>query len=116
VDRYLAVHRPVLLGGAETTRLWVATGGRPLAEFSLYDAIRRLSQRLLGIALSPHRFRDALATTQAVEDAAHVLVASRLLDHGDVRTTNRAYNQSRMVQALDALYDVFDELQDEEPA
>jgi hypothetical protein len=34
----------------------------------------------------------------------------------DVRTTIRAYNQSRMVQALDAWYDVVDDLREEEPA
>ncbi|MHB2169514.1 tyrosine-type recombinase/integrase [Alsobacter sp. R-9] len=75
---YLAVHRPVLsalksrwakpIGDA----LWVSSHGSPMSKSALYDQIRQRTREGLGKDVNLHLFRDAAATTLAVEDPKHV--------------------------------------------
>jgi hypothetical protein len=83
---YLAVHRPLLssipgrwskpIGNA----LWVSSDGSPMTEMAIYDRIRKHTAEAFGAAINPHLFRDAAATTLAIEDPAHVRVAAPLED------------------------------------
>jgi integrase len=45
------------------------------------------------------RFRDALATSVAIDDPDHVRMAATLLGHASLRTTQRYYDHSRMLAA-----------------
>lgn len=87
LEHYLAVHRPVL--AALRSRwarpvddaLWVSSHGSPMTQMAIYDQIRQRTTEGLGKAVNPHLFRDAAATTMAVEDAQHVQLATPLLGH-----------------------------------
>jgi site-specific recombinase XerD len=105
LDIYLAVHRPVL--SALKSRwacpigdtLWVSSHGSPMTEMALYDQIRQRAMEGLGKAVNPHLFRDAAATTLAIEDPRHVRLATALLGHRHTATTERYYQQAQALEA-----------------
>ena len=102
---YLGVHRPVLaalrsrwarpVGDA----LWVSSHGSPMTQMALYDQIRQRTHEGLGKDINPHLFRDAAATTLAVEDPQHVRLATPLLGHRHTATTERHYQQAQALEA-----------------
>jgi integrase len=53
----------------------------------------------LGQAINPHLFRDCAATSIAIDDPDHVRIASPLLGHRAISTTENYYNQVRSVEA-----------------
>jgi integrase/recombinase XerD len=65
----------------------------------VYDRITRCTLKGLGKAINPHLFRDCATTTIALEDPDHVRIASRLLGHRTLSTTEKHYNQARNVEA-----------------
>ncbi|MHB2170099.1 tyrosine-type recombinase/integrase [Alsobacter sp. R-9] len=102
---YLAVHRPVLanlrgrwarpIGEA----LWVSSHGSPMTKSALYNQVRQRTREGLGKDVNPHLFRDAAATTLAVEDPQHVRLATPLLGHRHTATTERHYQQAQALEA-----------------
>jgi hypothetical protein len=76
--RYLEHHRPVLLRGERGTvpanidALWVSEIATQLELGALGRRIRIHTDRAFGVSLPPHWFRDAAATTIAIEDPKHV--------------------------------------------
>jgi site-specific recombinase XerD len=99
IDRYLAEVRPALLRGHPSDAFWVSTYRGPLSEQSIYLKVCAATEEELGIKLSPHLFRDALATGIATDDPEHIRMASRLLDHVDQRTTERHYIHAQALTA-----------------
>jgi integrase/recombinase XerD len=103
--RYLDHHRPVLLQGeagsvpAEVDALWVSEIGTQLESGALARRIRIHTARAFGRALPPHWFRDAAATTIAIEDPRHVRDARHVLGHASLATTERHYNQAHSLEA-----------------
>jgi site-specific recombinase XerD len=103
--RYLEHHRPVLLRGergtkpADTDALWVSEIGTHLELGALGGRIRIHTAKAFGVALPPHWFRDAAATTIAIEDPKHVRDAHLVLGHASLDTTERYYNQARSLEA-----------------
>jgi integrase/recombinase XerD len=112
LETYLAVHRPVLEARAgRWTRpvdaaLWISKDGSPMTQIALYDRIRARTKDHFGVALNPHLFRDAAATTLAIADPAHVRLAAPLLGHRTFATTERYYQQARAQEAHRAFVDV----------
>lgn len=99
LDRYLLVHRPALLKGAVTDRLWISLLGNPLSQSSLAYCVNAQTKRAFGEAITPHLFRDCAATSIAIEDPDHVRMAATILGHSSLATTQRHYDQSRMLAA-----------------
>jgi integrase len=99
IDRYLAEVRPALLRGHASDAFWVSTYRGALSEQSVYTKVCAATEEELGIKLSPHLFRDALATGIATSDPEHIRIASRLLGHADPRTTERHYIHAQAVAA-----------------
>jgi len=108
---YLNVHRPVLsaINGRWAKRidnaLWVSSHGSPMTEMAIYDRIRRHTAEAFGVAVNPHLFRDAAATTLAIVDPEHVRVAAPLLGHRTFMTTERHYQQAKTFEAHRAYVD-----------
>jgi integrase/recombinase XerD len=102
---YLRVHRPLLasLRGrwaqSVDNALWVSSDGSPMTEMAIYDRIRYHTKKAFGAAVNPHLFRDAAATTLAIEDPEHVRVAAPLLGHRTFITTEKYYQQAKSQQA-----------------
>ncbi|MHB2168966.1 tyrosine-type recombinase/integrase [Alsobacter sp. R-9] len=102
---YITTHRSVLaalksrwaspIGDA----LWVSSHGSPMSQMALYDQIRQRAQEGLGKAVNPHLFRDAAATTLAIEDPQHIRLATPLLGHRDPSTVERFYQQATAIEA-----------------
>jgi hypothetical protein len=104
LEHYIAVHRPVLLAGESgqrspsTDALWVSEVGTTLESGALATRIRKHTKEAFGASLPPHWFRDATATTIAIEDPRHVCDAHHIL--GNTRaTTQKYYNQARSLEA-----------------
>jgi integrase/recombinase XerD len=102
---YLNIHRPVLLSrcyrwlGRAGDHLWVATSGSALTEMALYDIVTKHTKAAFGIAINPHAFRDAAATTVAIYDPEHVRIAAAVLGHTSFQTTEKYYIQARGLYA-----------------
>ena len=52
--------------------------------------------------MNPHLFRDAAATSIAIEDPSHVGSTKSVLGHSSLRTSERHYNQARSTEATAA--------------
>jgi site-specific recombinase XerD len=111
LENYLTCHRTVLVqrhgrwARAAGQQLWLSRDGSPMTRRAIYDRITRATLKGLGRALPPHLFRDAAATTLAIEDPRHVRIASRLLGHRTFSTTEKYYNQARGVEASRVMQD-----------
>jgi integrase/recombinase XerD len=62
----------------------------------IYDRITRCTVRGLGKAINPHLFRDCAATTIALEDPHHVRIASQLLGHRTLSSTEKHYKRANV--------------------
>jgi integrase len=102
---YLTIHRPHLselrgrwskpIDGA----LWVSSDGSPMTEIAIYDRIRKHTREAFGVAINPHLFHDAAATTLAIADPENVRIAAPLLGHRTFTTTERYYQQAKSLEA-----------------
>jgi len=99
MDTYLESHRPRLLQGKSTERLWISQRGNPMADNSIRGQIKTRTEIAFGTALTPHLFRDCAATSVAIEDPDHVRIAASILGHYRLATTQRYYDQSQMLAA-----------------
>ena len=70
-----------------------------MTQMALYDQIRQRTHEGLGKDVNPHLFRDAAATTLAIEDPLHVRLATPLLGHRHPGTTERHYQQAQALEA-----------------
>ena len=102
IDLYLNEARPVLLDPSKppTKALWVSShSGRPMKQRDVGKLISQLTEETIGVAISPHLFRTADATTaaDAAGDMPHL--ASALLGHKNVPDTEEHYNRATSLNA-----------------
>ena len=76
-----------------------------MTDNGIYDRIVARTREGLGQPINPHLFRDCAATSVAIDDPAHIGIASRLLGHRNGSTTGRYYNQARGVEASRLMQD-----------
>ncbi len=104
LEHYLAVHRNVLLAGESgqlspgTDALWVSEVGTMLESGALARRIRKHTKEAFGASLPPHWFRDAAATSIAIENPRHVCDAHHILGN-TLAMTEKHYNQARSLEA-----------------
>ena len=108
---YLTAHRPLLASLRSLVKtignaLWVSSDGSPMTEMALYDRVRKHTADAFGVGINPHLFRDAAATTLAIEDPEHVRVAAPLLGHRTFATTEKYYQQAKAFEAHHAYVEV----------
>jgi integrase/recombinase XerD len=105
IEHYLAVHRPYLLaqGGhssmAPEAAFWVSSWGTPLSSQLLAKRISQRTKEAFGVGMSPHLFRDAVATTIAIEDPEHVGMILPILGHSSLKVSEKHYNQARTLES-----------------
>jgi integrase/recombinase XerD len=105
LESYLADHRSGIAAlhnsrtGTGSNATWLSMYGPPMTDNGIYDRIVARTREGLGQPINPHLFRDCAATSVAIDDPAHVGIASRLLGHRAGSTTERYYNQARSVEA-----------------
>jgi len=98
---YLNESRPVLLGSsAQTNALWISsTTGGPLTAKNLGTLMSKITQKTLGVDVSPHLFRTAAASTAAAYGGSTPHLASAILNHTDPRITEEHYNRATSISA-----------------
>ena len=77
-----------------------------MTQMAIYDRVRARTKDQFGVAMNPHLFRDAAATTMAIADPANVRLAAPLLGHRTFTTTEKYYRQARAQDAHHAFVDV----------
>lgn len=101
LEVYLNDHRPVLMAldgrwnAPPGDRLWISKHGSAMTEIAIYDRVTARTEAAFGFALSPHRFRDMLASTIASHAPEHIHAAAPLLGHASLRTTEKYYRIAR---------------------
>lgn len=106
---YLSKARPVLRGaatGPDDGMLWVGRRGRWMDGEEIAQRIGNVTKVGLGRRISPHLFRDCVATDIAIHDPAHVGITKSILGHATLATSQKYYNQAGSFQAARRQRDV----------
>ena len=108
LDRYLEADRPALLArrqgsASDEDHLWISEDGLPMTFTGIRFRIKEQTFKAFGVAISPHRFRDAGATTIAIELPAEMGMALPLLNNRDEKTIEMHYNMATTLQAAQRL-------------
>jgi site-specific recombinase XerD len=103
IELYLEEARPVLLSlsHTETNRLWIARRG-PMSARDVGQRITQTTLETLGIAISPHLFRTADATTAADAQTDMPHLATALLGHTHPRIADEHYKRNSSLSAQNA--------------
>jgi site-specific recombinase XerD len=93
ITTYIAVVRAALSpDNALHKWMWCSIRGTKLSTQTIYTRVVIQTRSGLGSPISPHRFRHAAATTQAIIDPARVMDSHLLLGHSSYRATEHSYN------------------------
>lgn len=111
-ERYVGRWRGMLLGGRpDPDFLWISRrGGGQVSAHTIACNFRRHTKAAFGVAISPHRFRDAAATMMAIRDPANVRAAAAVLGHRSYDATQKHYNLARQLDATAQLHGAVDAL------
>jgi site-specific recombinase XerD len=102
IELYLNEARPILLTRCkqETGALWISDkDGGPITPEYLSALVPQVTRKTVGIAISPHLFRTADATTLAEAKGDMPHLASALLNHAHPRITEEHYNRASSLSA-----------------
>ncbi len=83
--------------------LWVSRYGGPMTCSSIYDVVTSVTEATIGVAISPHGFRYAAATTAAWKAGNMPHLASGILQHQDRRITDASYIRATSFEAAQQL-------------
>jgi integrase len=106
LDRYLKKNRPELAGAVQSnvTALWLSSNdGSPMTYDGVARAITETTRSTVGVAVSPHLFRTAIASSAAIHGGANPHLASALLHHTDSGVTEAHYNRASSISAGESL-------------
>jgi integrase/recombinase XerD len=105
MEQYLTEHRPILAAKSgfwkrgEHSGLWVSAHGSKLHKDRIYHRIIDRTRKRFGRSINPHLFRDAAATSIAIEDPSHVGIITTILGHSNTKTAETYYNQAGSLEA-----------------
>jgi integrase len=112
LDRYLGKYRPELAGAVQSslTALWLSSNdGSPMTYDGVARAVTETTRSTVGVAVSPHLFRTAIASSAAIHGGENPHLASALLHHTHHRVTERHYNRASSVSAGESLRSIIQE-------
>jgi site-specific recombinase XerD len=103
IDRYLSHYRPVLArSDNKVSALWLsANDGTPITANHVTDLINAATLSTVGVAVSPHLFRTAVASTAAIYSGENPRLGSALLHHTDSKLINEHYNRASSLSAAE---------------
>lgn len=104
LHRYLTKHRVILTGTeAPGPALWLSSNdGGPMTYDGVAKVITETTRMTVGIPVSPHMFRTAMASSAAIHGGANPYLASTLLHHRDPQVTEAHYNRASSLNAAKA--------------
>jgi site-specific recombinase XerD len=105
LDRYLKKYRPFLARADQSTAaLWLSSnGGASMSYSGIERVLTETARATVGVAVSPHLFRTAIASSAAIHGGANPHLASALLHHTDPRVTEAHYNRASSLSAAESL-------------
>jgi site-specific recombinase XerD len=105
LDRYLRKYRPVLAAlDQSATALWLSSNnGASMSYAGVERVITEATRTTVGVAVSPHLFRTAIASSAAIHGGANPYLASALLHHTDYRVTEEHYTRASSISAGESL-------------
>jgi len=98
IDRWLERWHPLFLEPGDA--FWPSSKSGSLAYTYVEQIITETTLRELGVAISPHLFRDCAVYTVAIARGDRMGIASALLQHLDERTTQKDYNKGASLDAV----------------
>lgn len=99
LEHYLEVIRPSLCGRRYAgDAMWISLQARQQHEASLRYQIKQRTREALGMAITPHLFRDCAATSLAIHNPEEVQIAHHVLGNRYTEMES-TYNQARMIDA-----------------
>jgi integrase len=111
IDLYLNEARPVLLADRESLALWVSSRtGQQYTTKNLGTMISKVTLRTIGIDVSPHLFRTAVASTASAYVPQFPGLASAMLNHRHSRVTDEHYVRTSSIHAGVFYSDIIGEL------
>jgi integrase len=108
IDRWLRNWRTLFRRPDDA--FWPSPKGGPLAYTYVGYIITETTRRELGVAVSPHLFRDCAVFTVATAAGDRMGIASGLLQHIDPRTTEKHYNKGATIGAIRKYQQIVDQL------
>lgn len=98
---YLQNVRPYLArrSAGDDRALWLNDQGKRFAPNTMTACISDATRRQLGVAISPHLFRDAAATTMASKSPGDARAVRDLLGHKGFDVVDKHYNHAKMIDA-----------------
>jgi len=106
---YLTKARPVLLSCAavsDSAMLWIGRCGRPMDRNQVGRRIGAVTKRHLGRRVSPHLFRDCVATHIAIFDSTHIGIVKEILGHKTLAASEKHYNHADSFHAASRMRDL----------
>lgn len=95
LERYLALHRPILVeDGPRTDALWISRRHQPLSPIRGSEILTAFSQKHLGCPLNNHSFRHGLASTFILANPGDADLAAAALGHNGTRMVHDVYGRS----------------------
>jgi len=108
LESYLKIHRPILARTfRQSNALWLASNsGEAMSYSAVEKTISQTTRMTVGIDVSPHLFRTAIASTAAILSGEHPQLGSALLHHADLRVREAHYNRASCLSAGQAYLDL----------
>lgn len=105
LDRYLKKYRPFLTKADRSIpALWLSSNdGASMSYSGVERALTEVTRVTVGVSVSPHLFRTAIASSAAINGGATLHLASALLHHTDARVTEAHYNRASSISAGESL-------------
>jgi len=112
IEKYVYQYRPILLcSNAPTEALWVSgKTAQKMHPTYISRLISGVTLQAVGVAVSPHLFRTAAASSAAIFASDQPNLASALLHHRDSRVTQDHYNRASTMSAANLYSELVDEL------
>jgi integrase len=108
LDRYLKRYRPYLAAADRgAAALWLSSNdGNPMTYKAVARVITEITRTTLGVAVSPHLFRTAGASSAAIHGGPKPYLASALLHHTENRVTEAHYNRASNLTAANSFQEI----------
>ena len=81
-------------GGPDEGWLWIGRRGCRMQDNDISQRVARVTTQRLGRTISPHMFRDCVATDIAIHDPRHVGITKAVLGHATLASSQKYYNQA----------------------
>ena len=91
---HVKTYRP-RLPGSQSSALFPGPTGDPIDPATISRNLKRLIENQVGAEFNPHLVRHLIPTLLFAEDASNGPVAQRMLDHSQLKTTEKHYGTAR---------------------